>query len=102
MDELPIAVASDARIQITADGHEPRQHQLYGELKVRHSPGGIIDVAVHVDGLGTQGRGSCPPGGCRSASDDRQSDGNNSRRSEQGVTSASTCHTHYLSEPTRW
>jgi hypothetical protein len=54
MEELPIAVAGDARIQITADGHEPRQHQLYGELRVRHSPGGIIDVAVHVDGLGGQ------------------------------------------------
>ncbi|MEO2016308.1 MAG: hypothetical protein ABGZ53_18265 [Fuerstiella sp.] len=49
MGELPVAVAGDARIQITADGHETRDHQLYGELKVRYSPGGILDVAVRVD-----------------------------------------------------
>ena len=58
VDELPFAVAGDARLQITADGHEPRQHQLYGELKVRHSPGGILDVAVQVDRFGTEDNAS--------------------------------------------
>lgn len=47
--ELPYAVASDAPIHINADGHEKRDHQLYGELRVRHSPGGVIDVAVRVE-----------------------------------------------------
>jgi hypothetical protein len=46
--ELPVAITGEARIQITADGHETREHQLYGNLKVRHSPGGILDVAVRV------------------------------------------------------
>ncbi|MDG2130296.1 MAG: hypothetical protein P8K08_20015 [Fuerstiella sp.] len=54
MDELPVAVAGNARLRITADGHEPRQHQLYGELKVRHSPGGILDVAVRVDRIAAE------------------------------------------------
>ena len=48
-DELAVAVSGDARIQITADGHEIRDHHLYGKLEVRHSPGGILDVAVRVD-----------------------------------------------------
>ncbi|MBP88390.1 MAG: hypothetical protein CMJ64_17025 [Planctomycetaceae bacterium] len=47
--ELPVAIAGDAGIQITANGHEIRDHHLYGKLKVRHSPGGVLDVAVRVD-----------------------------------------------------
>ncbi len=58
MDELPVSVAGNARLRITADGHEPRQHQLYGELKVRHSPGGILDVAVRVDRLAAEDKAS--------------------------------------------
>ena len=46
--EIPLAVGGEATIQISADGHETRDHHLYGELKVQHSPGGILDVAVHV------------------------------------------------------
>lgn len=47
--DLPFAVADHAPIRITADGHESRDHQLYGELQVRHAPGGVIDVAVRVE-----------------------------------------------------
>ena len=46
--EIPLAIAGQAPIQISANGHETRDHNLYGELKVRHSPGSILDVAVHV------------------------------------------------------
>ena len=47
--EIPLAVASAAPLRITADGHESVDHQLYGILQVKHSPGGIVDVAVEVD-----------------------------------------------------
>ncbi|MAR11421.1 MAG: hypothetical protein CL681_15865, partial [Blastopirellula sp.] len=50
-EEMPFAVAGDAAIRISANGHEPRQHHLYGELAVRHAPGGVIDVAVEVERL---------------------------------------------------
>jgi hypothetical protein len=47
---IPFAVGgAEAPIRIIADGHETRKHDLYGELKVRHSPGSILDVAVQVD-----------------------------------------------------
>lgn len=46
----PVAVSgTPAPLRIIAEGHEPRFHELYGELKVRHAPGGIVDVAVHVE-----------------------------------------------------
>jgi hypothetical protein len=47
--EIPLAVAGKAQLLITADGHEKREHHLFGKLKVRHSPGGILDVAVDVE-----------------------------------------------------
>ncbi|MDA1248890.1 MAG: PPC domain-containing protein [Planctomycetota bacterium] len=50
-DSPVIAIAGESRVRLTADGHETRTHQLFGELKVRHSPGGILDVAVNVDRL---------------------------------------------------
>jgi hypothetical protein len=46
---LPVMVAGLSPIRLLADGHEPLKHQLYGELKVRHSPGGILDVAVKAE-----------------------------------------------------
>jgi hypothetical protein len=46
---VPLAVAGSETLRITADGHETRTHHLYGKLKVRHSPGSILDVAVLVD-----------------------------------------------------
>ncbi|MCA9068159.1 MAG: PPC domain-containing protein, partial [Planctomycetaceae bacterium] len=46
---IPFAVTGEAPLRITADGNEPRSHDTYGQLKVRHSPGSIVDVAVQVD-----------------------------------------------------
>lgn len=47
--QIPLAVTGDAPLRITADGHQPLDHHLYGRLQVRHSPGGILDVAVTID-----------------------------------------------------
>jgi hypothetical protein len=47
--DIPFVVTGEAPLRITADGNEPRSHHLYGRLKVRHSPGSILDVAVQVD-----------------------------------------------------
>lgn len=47
--DILLAVRGEAPLRITADCHETRMHNFYGELKVRHSPGGILDVAVHVN-----------------------------------------------------
>ena len=49
ISQIQMAVAGDSPIRITADGHQPWNHHLYGKLKVRHSPGGIVDVAVQVE-----------------------------------------------------
>jgi len=48
-DSIAISVAGEAPLKITANGHETRPHHLYGDMQVRHSPGGILDVAVHVE-----------------------------------------------------
>lgn len=50
-DDSVVSVSGESRVRITANGHETRTHHLFGELQVRHSPGGILDVAVHIDRL---------------------------------------------------
>ncbi|MFP6763341.1 MAG: PPC domain-containing protein, partial [Planctomycetaceae bacterium] len=50
-DASVMSVAGEAQVRITATGHESRTHHLFGELHVRHAPGGILDVAVQVDRL---------------------------------------------------
>jgi hypothetical protein len=45
---IPMMVTGSSAVRIEADGHEELQHHLYGKLRVRHSPGGILDVAVQV------------------------------------------------------
>lgn len=45
---FPLAITGDSPVSITADGNETVEHHLYGKLKVRHSPGGVLDVAVHL------------------------------------------------------
>lgn len=47
--EVSLAISGEAPIRLTADGHETRPHDLFGDLKVRHSPGSILDVAIHVE-----------------------------------------------------
>lgn len=48
-DSQVISVAGESPVRLLANGHETRNHHLYGELKVRHSPGGILDVAVSIE-----------------------------------------------------
>jgi hypothetical protein len=48
VSSLPLAVSGDAPLEIIADAHEPLKHQLYGTLPARHSPGGMVDVAVRI------------------------------------------------------
>lgn len=47
--QLPFVVSGDAPLRITADGHETLQHHLYGKLTPKHSPGGVLDVAVNFE-----------------------------------------------------
>lgn len=47
--QIPMAIAGDSPLTITADANEELTHHLYGKLRVKHSPGGVVDVAVHVD-----------------------------------------------------
>ena len=47
--QIPFAVAGDAPLRITADGHETLDHHLYGKLQVRHFPGSVLDVAVQLE-----------------------------------------------------
>jgi hypothetical protein len=46
---LPVQVSGQSQVKITANAHEIRKHDLYGDLKPRHAPGSIVDVAVQVD-----------------------------------------------------
>ena len=47
--QIPLTIAGDSPLKITADGNEEIVHHLYGKLRVKHSPGGMLDVAVHVE-----------------------------------------------------
>lgn len=47
--QIPFTVTGDAPLRITADGHEPLDHHLYGKLSPKHSPGGVLDVAIHIE-----------------------------------------------------
>ncbi|MBC7816197.1 MAG: PPC domain-containing protein, partial [Planctomycetaceae bacterium] len=47
--QIPFAVAGEAPLRITADGHETLDHHLYGKLPAKHSPGGVLDVAIHIE-----------------------------------------------------
>ena len=47
--QIPIAVAGEAPLRITADAHETLDHHLYGKLSPKHSQGGVLDVAIHIE-----------------------------------------------------
>lgn len=49
ISQIPLAIAGDSPLKIMADGDEELVHQLYGKLRVKHAPGGVLDVAVHVE-----------------------------------------------------
>jgi hypothetical protein len=46
---ISFAVVGEAALSISANGHEPKAHHLYGELPARHAPGSIVDVVVEID-----------------------------------------------------
>ena len=48
-NEVSFAVAGESPLKITANGHEPKKHVLYGDLTIQHSPGSILDVVVEVE-----------------------------------------------------
>ncbi len=48
-NEITFAVAEESPLKITANGHEPKKHVLYGDLTVHHSPGSILDVVIEVE-----------------------------------------------------
>jgi len=45
---LPVGVTGTALVRMTARADEPLPHHLYGDLKLRHSPGSILDVRVEI------------------------------------------------------
>ncbi|MGE5191210.1 MAG: hypothetical protein ACM3U2_01830, partial [Deltaproteobacteria bacterium] len=49
VSRMPLSVSGESPLRIVADGHEPLNHHLYGKVRVRHSPGGILDVAVRIE-----------------------------------------------------
>lgn len=53
-DSIPVAIAGETSVRITANGHEPKHHQLFGDLQVRHSPGSILDVAIQIERQNTE------------------------------------------------
>lgn len=48
-DQIGLAVSGESPIRMTADAHQPRKHDLYGDLQARHAPGTMVDVLVQVD-----------------------------------------------------
>ena len=46
---LSFAVAGSAPLRISANAHEPLQHQLYGTLTAKHFQGSTVDVAVEIE-----------------------------------------------------
>ena len=46
---LPFAVAGSAPLRISANAHEPLEHQLYGTLAAKHFQGSAVDVAVEIE-----------------------------------------------------
>ncbi len=47
--EIPLAVTGDAPLRITAAIQDQLDHHLYGKLKLRYSPGSVLDVAVSME-----------------------------------------------------
>ena len=47
--EFPVAVTGDAPCRITAAIQDTMDHHLYGNIRMRYSPGTVLDVAVTVE-----------------------------------------------------
>ena len=48
-DRIELSIAGESPIRISADAHQIRGHDLYGDLKARHAPGTMVDVLVQVE-----------------------------------------------------
>jgi len=48
-DGIELSVVGESPIRITADAHQKRRHDLFGDLAVRHAPGTMVDVLVQVE-----------------------------------------------------
>lgn len=49
VSQMPLAVAGDAPLRVTATIEPTLDHHLYGELAVQHFPGSIVDVLVEIE-----------------------------------------------------
>lgn len=47
--EIPLSVSGDAPVRVTAAIQDMLDHQLYGTLRMRFSPGSVLDVAVTME-----------------------------------------------------
>lgn len=47
--EIPLAVAGESPVRVTATIQDQLDHHLYGKLKLRYFPGSVIDVAVRME-----------------------------------------------------
>jgi hypothetical protein len=56
VSRMPFTIAGEATLAINADAHEPVAHHLYGALRPKHAPGGIVDVSVRIDRRGADPR----------------------------------------------
>lgn len=48
-DQIGLSVTDESPIRLAADAHQPRRHDLFGELKARHAPGTMVDIFVRVE-----------------------------------------------------
>jgi hypothetical protein len=48
-DRIDVSIAGESPIRISADAHQIRGHDLFGDLKARHAPGTMVDVLVQVE-----------------------------------------------------
>jgi hypothetical protein len=47
--EIPVVVADESPVRVTAAVMDQLHHHLYGPLKLRYSPGSVLDVAVSLE-----------------------------------------------------
>ena len=57
-DEIRYSVTGDAPMRLTAACREQKHHALYGDLKLRYSPGCILDIVVEVERTDTTANAS--------------------------------------------
>lgn len=48
-DHIELSIAGESPVRISADAHQIRGHDLYGDLEARHAPGTMVDIHVQVE-----------------------------------------------------